>query len=95
MVVHSYRHRFGLVPGDPALEGIERRLTARPPIAVPAIALDGDGDGVARAGGARDHARHFTGPYERRVIPRVGHNLPQEAPREFAQAVLDLAGARG
>ena len=91
MVIHSYRHRFGLAPGDPALEGTERRLAAQPPIAVPAIALDGDGDGVTRAGGARDHARHFKAAYERRVFPRVGHNLPQEAPREFAQAVLDVA----
>lgn len=91
VAIHSYRHRFGLAPGDPALEGTERRLAAQPPIAVPAIALDGDGDGVTRAGGARDHARHFKAAYERRVIPLVGHNLPQEAPREFAQAVLDVA----
>lgn len=94
VVIHSYRHRFGLVPGDPALEDIERRLAARPPITVPTIALDGDGDGVTRAGGARDHARHFTAFYERRVIPRVGHNLPQEAPAEFAQAILDVASSR-
>jgi pimeloyl-ACP methyl ester carboxylesterase len=91
VVIQSYRHRFGLAPGDPALEDIERRLAARPPITVPTIALDGDGDGVTRAGGARDHARHFTGFYERRVIPLVGHNLPQEAPLEFAQAILDVA----
>lgn len=90
VVVHSYRHRFGLVPGDPAFEDTERRLTAQPPITVPTIALDGEGDGVTRAGGARDHARHFTGRYERRTIPLAGHNLPQEAPREFVQAVLDL-----
>jgi pimeloyl-ACP methyl ester carboxylesterase len=95
VVVHSYRHRFGLAPGDPALEDTERRLTARPQIAAATIALDGDGDGVTRAGGARGHARHFTGAYERRVIPVVGHNLPQEAPREFAQAVLDVAGLEG
>jgi pimeloyl-ACP methyl ester carboxylesterase len=90
VVVHSYRHRFGLVPGDPALEDTERRLTAQPQIGVPAITLDGEGDGVTRAGGGRSHARHFSGRHERRVIPLVGHNLPQEAPREFTQAVLDL-----
>jgi pimeloyl-ACP methyl ester carboxylesterase len=90
VVVHSYRHRFGLAPGDPAYEDTERRLVAQPPIAVPAIALDGGGDGVTRADGARLHARHFTDRYERREIPLVGHNLPQEAPREFARAVLDL-----
>jgi pimeloyl-ACP methyl ester carboxylesterase len=91
VVIHSYRHRFGLVPGDPALEDIERRLTAQPAITVPTIALDGGGDGVIRAGGGRYHTQHFTGRYERREIPLVGHNLPQEAPREFAQAVLELA----
>lgn len=90
VVVHSYRHRFGLVPGDPAYEDTERKLTAQPPITVPAIALDGSGDGVIRAGGARYHAKHFTGRFERREITLVGHNLPQEAPREFAQAILDL-----
>lgn len=91
VVVHSYRHRFGLVPGDPAYEDTERKLTGQPPIAVPTIALDGGGDGVIRAGGGRYHAKHFTGGYERREIPLVGHNLPQEAPVEFARAVLDLA----
>jgi len=90
VVVHSYRHRFGLVPGDPAFEATERKLTAQPPITVPTIALDGGGDGVIRAGGARYHTKHFTGPFERREIPLVGHNLPQEAPVEFARAVLDL-----
>ena len=92
VVVHSYRHRFGLAPGDPALEDTERKLAIQPPIAVPAIALDGNGDGVMRAGGSRNHARFFKAAYERRVIPVVGHNLPQEAPREFAQAVLAVAG---
>jgi pimeloyl-ACP methyl ester carboxylesterase len=88
VVIHSYRHRFGLVPGDPAVEDTERRLIAQPPIGVPAIALDGSGDGVMAPGGSERHARFFTGKYERRVIPLAGHNLPQEAPREFAQAVL-------
>jgi pimeloyl-ACP methyl ester carboxylesterase len=90
-VIHSYRHRFGLAPGDPALEDTEHRLTRLPPIAVPTIALDGEGDGVFRAGGSRSHACFFKAGYERRVVPVVGHNLPQEAPREFAQAVLDVA----
>jgi pimeloyl-ACP methyl ester carboxylesterase len=90
VVIQSYRHRFGLAAGDPALEEIERRLAVRPPITVPTIAMDGDGDGVTRAGGARDHARHFKGFYERRVVPLVGHNLPQEAPKDFARAVLDV-----
>ncbi len=90
VAIHSYRHRYALVAGDPAVAAIERQLEAQPRIGVPTIALDGDGDGVVRAGGAANHARYFTGPYERRVIPRVGHNLPQEAPAEFAEAVLAL-----
>ncbi|MBI3045224.1 MAG: alpha/beta hydrolase [Betaproteobacteria bacterium] len=91
VVTHSYRHRFGLAPGDPALEDTERKLTAQPPIAVPTIALDGSADGVARAGGGRNDTRFFKAAYEHRLIPGVGHNLPQEAPAEFAQAVLDVA----
>jgi pimeloyl-ACP methyl ester carboxylesterase len=90
VVIHSYRHRYGLVPGDPAVEETERRLTAQPPIGVPTICMDGGGDGVRSPWGSAGHERHFTGAYQRRVIPRVGHNIPQEAPREFAQAVLDL-----
>ena len=90
VVIHSYRHRFGLVPGDPDVEDTERKLTAQPRIGVPTIALDGSGDGVMSLGGSERHARLFTGKYERRVIPLVGHNLPQEAPREFAAAVLAL-----
>jgi pimeloyl-ACP methyl ester carboxylesterase len=88
VVIHSYRHRFGLVPGDPAVEETEQRLTKLPKISVRSIVLDGDEDGVASSGGSADHRHFFTGVYERRVIPGVGHNLPQEAPREFAEAVL-------
>jgi pimeloyl-ACP methyl ester carboxylesterase len=96
VVIHSYRVRYGLVPGDPAVESTERRLVEQPPIVVPTIVLEGDADGVMRADGSLRHRKHFTGAFERRVIPRVGHNLPQEAPAEFAAAVLALAsGARG
>ena len=90
VVIHSYRHRYGLIPGDPAVEETERKLTAQPRIGVPAIALDGDADGVMQGDGSARHARFFSGPYERRVLSGVGHNTPQEAPREFAQAVLAL-----
>ena len=89
--VHSYRHRYGLVPGDPAVEGTERRLAALPPITVPAVALHGADDGVTPASSPESQARFFKGRYERRVLPGVGHNLPQEAPKEFAAAVLSLA----
>jgi len=90
VVIHSYRHRFGLVPGDPALEEIERRLAARPPITVPTVVLHGGDNAVSPASSSERHARFFTGRYARRLIPRVGHNVPQEAPREFAEAILSL-----
>jgi len=90
VVIHSYRHRFGLVAGDPALDGWERALAAQPAIGVPTIAIDGAGDGVMALGGSAGHQHHFTGPYAHRVLPVVGHNLPQEAPTAFAAAVLDL-----
>ena len=87
VVIHSYRHRFGLVPGDPAVAHIETRLVAQPPITVPAITLDGDADGVAWS--TAGHARKFTGRHEHRVLADAGHNMPQEKPAEWARAVLD------
>jgi len=90
VTIQSYRHRFGYAPGDPALEAIEKRLASRPKIAVPTIALQGEADGIMPPQGSEHHAAFFSGPYERRVIPKVGHNPPQEAPTVFAQAVLDL-----
>ena len=94
VVVHSYRHRFGGTAGDPALDAIEDRLAAQPSIAVPAIVLQGADDGVEPPQAADKDASHFTGPYERRIAPGVGHNFPQEAPREFAAAVLALMPPR-
>jgi pimeloyl-ACP methyl ester carboxylesterase len=91
VVIHSYRHRFGLVPGDPALEDTERRLAAQPAITVPTIVLHGHDNGVNPVRGSETHSRHFRGAYERRVIPASGHNLPQEVPAEFAAAVLAVA----
>ena len=90
VVIHSYRHRFGLVPGDPALAEIERRLAQQPVIAVPAITFDGVDDGVRSPDAAEVHAPRFGGPRSHRIIPGVGHNLPQEAPQAFADAVLEL-----
>ncbi len=93
VVIHSYRHRFGLVPGDPAYAGIERRLAAQPAIAVPAVTFDGADDGVRPPADAAAHAHRFIGPRSHRLVPGVGHNMPQEAPRVFADAVLELAPA--
>ena len=90
VVIHSYRHRYGLAEGDPRYAGIQRRLDALPPITVPAITLDGDADGVIPATDGRASAAKFTGPRVHRVIPRAGHNLPQEEPEAFAGAVMEL-----
>lgn len=90
VVVQSYRHRFGYAPGDPAHEPLEPRLAAQPVIAVPTIVLHGADDGVSPPEQSAEHARHFTGPYAREVVPNAGHNLPQEAPDAFAAAVLRL-----
>jgi pimeloyl-ACP methyl ester carboxylesterase len=91
VVVQSYRHRYGYAPGDPALLGIEARLAAQPKISVPTINLDGEGDGVRPVSRTVDpSAKHFSGPYERRLIPLVGHNVPQEAPAETLAAIRDL-----
>ncbi|WP_249779784.1 alpha/beta fold hydrolase [Bradyrhizobium sediminis] len=93
VVIHSYRHRFGLADGDPHYADVQRRLAALPAIAVPAITLDGAGDGVAPATDGTASAAKFTGPRSHRVIPRAGHNLPQEEPEAFVAAVMELIGA--
>ena len=90
VVIHSYRVRYGYVPGDPALAAIERRLAAKPLIGVPAITLQGEAPGTTPPETSAGHARFFTGPYARHTIPLVGHNVPQEAPRETARAVMEL-----
>ncbi|WP_398500187.1 alpha/beta fold hydrolase [Variovorax sp.] len=90
VVIHSYRHRFGLVAGDPAYADIDRQLAAQPVIRVPAITFDGIDDGVRPPADASAHAPRFSGPRSHRLVPGVGHNLPQEAPRAFADAVLEL-----
>ena len=90
VVIHSYRHRFGLVPGDPAMEETEARLVTRPSIGVPTISLNGGDNGVSPAAPHERNRHLFTGDFERHVIPMVGHNVPQEAPREFAEAILTL-----
>ena len=95
VVIHSYRHRFAYVAGDPAYDVYERQLAERPPIKVPTIALQGEGDGVGVAGAraAEAQARFFSGPFQYRLIPVIGHDVPQEAPKETAAAILELAAA--
>lgn len=92
VVVHSYMHRTGSLPGDPRYLFQETQLAAQPTIDVPTIVLHGAADGVTPANGSESHSRHFTADYQRRVLPGIGHNVPQEAPRKFADAVLELCG---
>jgi pimeloyl-ACP methyl ester carboxylesterase len=89
VVIHSYRHRSGLVAGDPRYAAIEEALSAEPPITVPTVVLESGADGIGGPSGAEDRAS-FTGPYVFGELPGIGHDLPQEAPRDFADAVLSL-----
>lgn len=91
VVIQSYRHRYAAAPGDPALEPIERALAASPPIAVPTVILHGAADGVTPMADPAAEAAHFTGPMTRRVLARIGHFLPHEAPEAMTQAVRDVA----
>jgi pimeloyl-ACP methyl ester carboxylesterase len=90
VVIHSYRCRYGYAPGDPSLETIEQQLAAQPRISVPTIVLHGGASTLSAPESSVKHAPFFTGPYQHRIIPDVGHNLPQEAPDAFAEAVLEL-----
>ena len=93
VVIHSYRHRFGLADGDLQYADLQARLAALPAITVPTITLDGAGDGVVPATDGNASAAKFTGRRIHRVVPRAGHNLPQEEPEAFAAAVMELIKA--
>jgi pimeloyl-ACP methyl ester carboxylesterase len=90
VVIHSYRHRFGLAAGDPAYAGLQERLAPLPPVTVPAVTLDGDADGVLPAGDGSASASKFTARRVHRIVAGAGHNVPQEAPEAFAAAVMEL-----
>jgi pimeloyl-ACP methyl ester carboxylesterase len=91
VVVHNYRWRLGLAEGDPKLDELEKRLAQFPIIAVPTITLEGDANGAPHAEPS-SYAQKFSGKYEHRTVTGgIGHNLPQEAPQAFAQAVVDIA----
>ena len=90
VVIHSYRHRYGLAAGDPQYAELQRQLAELPVISVPTITLDGDADGVTPATDGSASAAKFSNRRAHRVIPRAGHNLPQEAPEAFADAVMEL-----
>jgi pimeloyl-ACP methyl ester carboxylesterase len=91
IVIHNYRWRLGLADGDPQYDDLEQRLAQAPVITVPTITLEGDANGAPHPDPA-SYAAKFSGPYEHRTIEGgVGHNLPQEAPDAFAQAVIDVS----
>ncbi|MBV8522989.1 MAG: alpha/beta hydrolase, partial [Acetobacteraceae bacterium] len=92
IVIHNYRWRLGLAEGEPKYDGLEKRLATGPAITVPTITLEGDANGAPHPE-ADSYAGKFTGRYAHRLIKGgVGHNLPQEAPQAFAQAIVDASG---
>jgi pimeloyl-ACP methyl ester carboxylesterase len=91
VVISNYRWRLGLAAGEPRYDELERQLAAAPPVSVPTVTLEGDANGAPHPDAAA-YAARFTGPYEHRVVAGgIGHDLPQEAPEAFAQAIADAA----
>jgi len=92
IVIHNYRWRLGLAEGEAKYDDLEKRLAGAPLITVPTITLEGDANGAPHPD-ASSYAKKFSGRYSHRVITGgIGHNLPQEAPQAFAQAVVDVNG---
>jgi pimeloyl-ACP methyl ester carboxylesterase len=90
IVIHNYRWRLGLVEGEPKYDSLEKRLAVAPVITVPTITLEGDANGAPYPEAAA-YAKKFSGKYSHRVVTGgIGHNLPQEAPQDFAKAVIDV-----
>jgi pimeloyl-ACP methyl ester carboxylesterase len=92
IVIHNYHWRLSLADGEPQYDDLERRLAHGPVIAVPTITLDGDSDGVAPSSDGSSYGHRFSGKRTHRIIGGAGHNLPQEAPEAFAEAVVDVDG---
>jgi len=90
IVIHNYRWRLGLAQGESQYDGFEAKLAGAPPVTIPSITMEGDANGAPHPDPAAYRAK-FTAAYEHRLITGgIGHNLPQEAPAAFAQAVLDV-----
>jgi pimeloyl-ACP methyl ester carboxylesterase len=90
IVIHNYRWRLALAQGEPKYDDLEKRLAEGPVITVPTITLEGDANGAPHAD-ASVYAKKFSGPYAHRVVKGgVGHNLPQEAPQAFADAIVEV-----
>ncbi|MGW5419746.1 alpha/beta fold hydrolase [Streptomyces sp. NPDC003943] len=89
IVLFNYRWRIGMIDGEARYDRYEKQLAAQPPIHVPTITLDPALDPFTPPGDGSVYRDHFTGPYAHRTVANIGHNLPQEAPTTFAQAVVD------
>src|SRR5258705_5214176 len=90
IVMHNYRWRIGLAPGDPKYDTFENKLYSGPIVTQPTITIASDFDG-ANAGGAAYRSK-FTGRYSHQILDGIGHDVPQEAPRAFADAIIEVAG---
>ena len=88
IVIHNYRWRLSLADGESRYNDLEEKLFTAPPITVPAITISSDFDGAAADGAA--YAKKFTARYSHRVLNGIGHNVPQESPREFADAIIEV-----
>jgi pimeloyl-ACP methyl ester carboxylesterase len=93
IVIHNYRFRLGLAEGEQKYDHLEKRLAELPVITVPTITMEGDANGAPHYPDPSAYRKKFSGEYAHRdILGGIGHNLPQEAPREFAQAVVDVDG---
>lgn len=92
IVIHNYRWRLGLAKGDPRYDRLEERLARSPVITLPTMTLDGELDPFTPPGDGTGYRSHFTGPYAHRTLKGIGHNVPQEAPKAFAEAVVEVDG---
>jgi len=93
IVIHNYRYRLSLAEGESQYEEYENKLDKNPVIAVPTITLEGDANGAPHYPDDTAYRKYFTGKYANRIITGgIGHNLPQEAPQAFAQAIVDVNG---
>jgi pimeloyl-ACP methyl ester carboxylesterase len=92
IVIHNYRWRLSLADGDPRYDGLEKRLAKSPTIGVPTLTLDGERDPFTPPGDGERYRAMFTGKYAHRTLRGIGHNVPQEAPEAFAEAVIEVDG---
>ncbi|MEN3221424.1 alpha/beta hydrolase [Mycobacterium vulneris] len=93
IVVHNYRWRLSLAPGEARFDADEARLAGKPPVTVPTITIGSDFDGAAKDGAG--YRALYTGPYEHRILDGIGHNVPQEAPEQFVTAIADVSRMGG